>query len=205
MKWTLSNGGTMSRLLRDSLHVVRELQYVPCRGLGSLVTQTGGKDSFTSKVSQIVDSGAAQFFTISPQKTVFEAVQQMVNHNCGSLIVKAENRVVGIITERDYLTKIITKDRASKSTVVKDIMTKDIISVDATSTVGESMRIMASHNIRHLPVLQNNELVGVVTMRELVRKVAETHERQVSYLMAQIERMAIVIGEGSKSAGSASS
>mmetsp|Transcript_7451 Transcript_7451/g.22643 ORF Transcript_7451/g.22643 Transcript_7451/m.22643 type:complete len:196 (+) Transcript_7451:37-624(+) len=195
----------MSRLLRGASRVLREAQYAPRRGLGSLATPTSGMDTFTSKISQIVDSGAAKFFTVSPQKSVFEAVQQMVDQNCGSLIVKDDNRVVGIITERDYLTKIITKDRASKTTAVRDIMTKDIISVDATSTVGESMRVMASHNIRHLPVLQNNELVGVVSMRELVRKVAETHERQVSYLMAQIERMAIVIGENSRSSDSASS
>mmetsp|Transcript_43562 Transcript_43562/g.170535 ORF Transcript_43562/g.170535 Transcript_43562/m.170535 type:complete len:83 (+) Transcript_43562:434-682(+) len=75
-------------------------------------------------------------------------------------------------------------------------MTEHIISVDASATVGESMKIMASHNIRHLPVLEHNQLVGVVSMRELVKKVAEYHEKHISYLMAQIQRMAVAVSHG---------
>eukprot|EP00189_Rhodosorus_marinus_P008151 CAMPEP_0184753518 /NCGR_PEP_ID=MMETSP0315-20130426/44144_1 /TAXON_ID=101924 /ORGANISM="Rhodosorus marinus, Strain UTEX LB 2760" /LENGTH=203 /DNA_ID=CAMNT_0027232899 /DNA_START=232 /DNA_END=843 /DNA_ORIENTATION=+ len=165
------------------------------RGFSSLIEGGSSASSYTAKISQIIDSGQAKYFTVPEDWTVFQAVKQMVDHHCGSLIVKngKTNSMVGIITERDYLTKIITRDRASKTTLVKEIMTKHIISVDASATVGESMKIMASHNIRHLPVLENNQLVGVVSMRELVKKVAEYHERHISYLMAQIQRMAIVV------------
>lgn len=92
----------------------------PVRKFGS-IAGTEMTNGYVTKVSQIVDSGAARYYSISQTKTVFEAVQQMVEHHCGSLIVKDGEQVVGIITERDYLTKIITMDRASKDTLVKEV------------------------------------------------------------------------------------
>eukprot|EP00276_Gloeochaete_wittrockiana_P020683 CAMPEP_0184336910 /NCGR_PEP_ID=MMETSP1089-20130417/5168_1 /TAXON_ID=38269 ORGANISM="Gloeochaete wittrockiana, Strain SAG46.84" /NCGR_SAMPLE_ID=MMETSP1089 /ASSEMBLY_ACC=CAM_ASM_000445 /LENGTH=144 /DNA_ID=CAMNT_0026662167 /DNA_START=354 /DNA_END=786 /DNA_ORIENTATION=- len=107
----------------------------------------------------------------------------MVEHRVGSLVVvDDEDDLVGIITERDYLKKVIVAGKASKTTLVSEVMSTDLACAEPDFTIDECMALMLEKNCRHLPVVQNDELVGVISMKDIVATIQTTYQRHIEHL-----------------------
>jgi len=115
---------------------------------------------------------------IAPERTVYEAIEIMASRNIGALLVMSGERLVGIISERDYTRKIALKGKASKQTPVSEIMFSPVISVGDDSSVEECMQLMTQHRIRHLPVIDGERVVGVVSIGDLINWIIKT-QREV--------------------------
>ena len=116
---------------------------------------------------------------IAPSATVYEAIKEMSDKGVGALLVMSKGRLEGIISERDYARKVILKDRSSKETAVRDIMTTELVTVAPKNTVEECMRLITEHRIRHLPVLDGDEVVGIISIGDLVNWIITAHEETI--------------------------
>ena len=121
-------------------------------------------------------------FSIRPEATVFDAFKEMSDRDIGSLIVMEDGKPVGIVTERLYAREIVLKGRASPSTLVRDVMTTKIIYAKNDQSVEQCMAIMANSRIRHLPVILDGTVIGVVSIGDLVRSVIKDHEFTIDQL-----------------------
>jgi len=127
-------------------------------------------------VKTILLNKGAGILTIAPDATVFEAIKLMSEKNVGGLVVIDNEKLVGIITERDYTRKVILEGRSSKETLVKDIMTEKVLTVKPDNTKEECMSIMMEKHVSHLPVIENDRIIGMVTIGDVVRAImAEQH------------------------------
>lgn len=131
------------------------------------------------KIQALLDRKGHDVHSIRADQTVFEAIAQMDALQVGGLIVKDGARVVGIITERDYLRKIILLGRSSKETTVETIMTRHLESVTPDDSVEDAMRLMTDKRCRHLPVFKNGELDGIVSIGDLVKAIIEGQEFEI--------------------------
>jgi CBS domain-containing protein len=116
------------------------------------------------------DKGAEVWFVL-PDDTVYHALEAMAEKNVGSMLVLEDGRLVGIVSERDYARKVILVDKASKETLVAEIMTTTLITVEPSCTVTDAMSLMTDERVRHLPVLDDGELVGVISIGDVVKAV----------------------------------
>lgn len=135
-----------------------------------------------STVKNILSKKENQVYTISPEKTVFEALEIMSNEDIGALIVTEGNSVIGIFSERDYARKVILKGKSSKELKVSDIMTTDVLFVTPKNTVEECMALMTEKRIRHLPVLENKKLTGLVSIGDIVKQIISDHKFTIKEL-----------------------
>jgi CBS domain-containing protein len=123
-------------------------------------------------------------WSISPDATVFEAIQLMANKNVGALPVVDNSRLIGIISERDYTRKVILKGLSSKDTAVRDIMTREMLTASPSDGIQDCMRVMTEKRVRHLPVLQGTRMIGIVSIGDVMEWVisaqAEEIERYVT-------------------------
>ena len=121
-------------------------------------------------VAQVIKNKAVQsIFTISPNATVLEAIKIMADKGVGALVVAEDEKLLGIFSERDYTRKIALMDRSSSNTLVADIMTAKVITVNLSHTVEECLDLMTDRHLRHLPVLENDKLVGFISIGDLVK------------------------------------
>ncbi len=121
-------------------------------------------------VAQVINNKAEQsIFTISPNATVLEAIKIMADKGVGALVVAEDETLLGIFSERDYTRKIALMDRSSSNTLVADIMTAKVITVNLSHTVEECLDLMTDRHLRHLPVLENDKLVGFISIGDLVK------------------------------------
>lgn len=139
-----------------------------------------------SSISEILGNKGAIVWSISPTATVFEAIQLMADKNVGAVLVTENSKLVGIITERDYTRKVILKGKASKTTLVKEILSSRIILVGPAQTVEECMRLMTDHHIRHLPVLDGEKIVGIISIGDLVNWIISAQHTAISQLQTYI-------------------
>jgi CBS domain-containing protein len=121
-------------------------------------------------VEQLLQVKGGDIWSIAPQETAYRALQIMAETNVGALLVMENEKVVGIFSERDYARKVILKDKSSKNTSVSELMTREVVYIDADATLEESMALMTAKHIRHLPVLQKDRLIGLVTLGDVVRQ-----------------------------------
>jgi CBS domain-containing protein len=134
-------------------------------------------------VQQILQKKGGEVWTIGPQVTVFDALKLMAVKEIGALLVVEAGKVVGIFSERDYARKVILKGRSSKDTPVRKIMTERVITVDPNTTVEVCMGLMTDRHIRHLPVIEDDRLIGVISIGDVV-KVIITEQ---TYLIEHLE------------------
>jgi CBS domain-containing protein len=108
-------------------------------------------------------------WSISPKATVFEAIESMAQKNVGALPVMENDRLVGIISERDYTRKVILKGRSSKETPIQEIMTEQVLTIDPRTSVADCIQTMTERHVRHLPVLDGNKLVGILSVGDVLK------------------------------------
>ncbi len=135
-----------------------------------------------STVKDILSKKDPNIYTISPDETVFNALKVMAEKNIGALIVTDGEQVQGIFSERDYARKVILKGKSSKDIKVSEIMTPKVLVVTPQNTVDECMALMTEKHVRHLPVIENDKLVGVVSIGDIVKQVIADHKFTIKEL-----------------------
>ena len=133
-------------------------------------------------VANILAVKGSEVFRVAPGASVYEALQILAEKNAGALVVTDGGKLVGIISERDYARKVALVDRTSRDTLVSEIMSSDVKTVAPTASIEECMELMTERHIRHLPVLEDNELVGVVSIGDVVKAV-------IADLVAMVEQL----------------
>lgn len=137
---------------------------------------------------QVLVSGKGRVYTISPTATVFEAIAKMDRFNVGALVVVAgAERLCGIITERDYLRRIALEGRVSKTTFVQEIMTAELVCVSLNTQLEDCMMLMTEHRVRHLPVVADKQLLGIVSIGDIVSYIAREREYTIQELTGYIQ------------------
>ena len=133
-------------------------------------------------ISSILQDKGAQVWAISPDATVFEAIQLMAEKNVGALLVMAGDRLLGVMTERDYTRKVALHGKNSKETRVREIIATSYISASPFHTVEDCMRLMTHHRVRHLPVLEGERVTGIVSIGDLVNWTISAQNEAINQL-----------------------
>ncbi len=139
-----------------------------------------------ARISEILREKGSDVLKIDASATVFDAITKIVEMNVGSILVTEGDKVVGLMTERDYLRKVAVQGRTSRDTRVGDIMSSPLVYVTPETTVEESMAIMTDRRIRHLPVVENDEVVGIVSIGDVVKFQSREQSFQIQYLTEYI-------------------
>lgn len=135
-------------------------------------------------VRQLLQSKGGTVWTISPQTTVYEALQMMAEKNVGALLVVQNGKVVGMFSERDYARKVILQGRTSKTTRVGELMTREVLYIGPDDTIENCMALMTAKRNRHLPVLENDRLIGIISIGDVVKEIIRDRE----FTIHQLER-----------------
>jgi CBS domain-containing protein len=133
-------------------------------------------------VKDILDEKGYDCWTEVPETTVYDALKKMAGKDIGALIIVKNNRVIGVFSERDYARKIILKGKTSKDTTVGELLSDKVYYVKPASTIEECMQLMTNQRIRHLPVLENDTLIGMVSIGDIVNKIIQDHKNQIQQL-----------------------
>jgi CBS domain-containing protein len=133
-------------------------------------------------VGRILKEKGNQIWSVSPDTTVFDALNLMAEKNLGAVLVIEGGKIAGIFSERDYARKVILKGKSSKETPVKEIMTEDVLFVRPNHSIEECMALMTDKHIRHLPVLDGEQLVGVISIGDVVKAVISDQEYTIKQL-----------------------
>jgi CBS domain-containing protein len=141
-------------------------------------------------ISGILAQKGSTVWSIAPTAMVFDAIALMADKNIGALPVLENDRLIGIISERDYTRKVILKGKSSQETRVEEIMTQDLVTADPTDTVVDCMRVMTEERVRHLPVIKGAKILGILSIGDLVKFLisaqAETIDNLEQYLTGAI-------------------
>jgi len=133
-------------------------------------------------VRHILDTKGRELWSVAPDTTVFDAIELMAEKNVGALIVLERGKLKGIISERDYARKVILKGKSSKETPVRDIMTPDPFVIGPDQSIDECMALMTTRRIRHLPVLQDDQLAGMISIGDVVKSIISDQEFTIKQL-----------------------
>jgi CBS domain-containing protein len=135
-----------------------------------------------TSVEQLLKFKGSQTWSVAPQATVYEALQKMSEKETGALLVIEEGNLVGIFTERDYARKLILKGKFSRDTAVRELMTQNVLYVEPQNSIVDCMLLMTNNRVRHLPVMNNQQLVGIVTIGDVVRQIISEQESTIQQL-----------------------
>lgn len=133
-------------------------------------------------VKDILDEKGYAVHSIQPEATVYEALKKMAGKNIGALLVVKDEKVVGVFSERDYARKIILKGKSSKESTVGELLSERIFYVKPVTSTTECMQIMTDHRVRHLPVLDEDRLVGIVSIGDIVNKIIQDQKDTIKQL-----------------------
>jgi Predicted signal-transduction protein containing cAMP-binding and CBS domains len=137
-------------------------------------------------IREILSHKGGTVYSVPPDATVLDAIKMMAEKNVGALLVIKEGQVVGVLSERDYTRNVVLKGRSSKDTPVREIITGKVISVSSDHTVEECMRLMTEHRIRHLPVVENGKILGVISIGDLVNSIISAQNSAIHQLETYI-------------------
>ena len=132
-------------------------------------------------VIDILRAKGDEVYTVEQQVTVLDALKKMAENDIGALVVMEAGRVVGIFTERDYARKMILKERSSRDTPVRKVMTDHVITVDPSTSIEVCMDLMTYRHIRHLPVIENNRVIGIISIGDILKVIILEHVPLIGY------------------------
>jgi CBS domain-containing protein len=138
-------------------------------------------------LGQLLDHKGHEVHSLAAGASVIDAVRSMADHHVGALLVMEGTRLAGIISERDYARKVVLQGRSSATTPVRDIMSAPVVTARPDDTVDHAMRLMTDRRIRHLPVLQGDKVVGVVSIGDLVRSIIDAQRSTIEALQSYIQ------------------
>ena len=133
-------------------------------------------------VEKLLSAKGYTIWSVSPEETVYHALKLMADKDIGALPVLLAGKLVGILSERDYTRKVILHERSSKNTRVMEIMTQDVFHISPAMGLDECMRIMSKHHFRHLPVVLENELVGMISIIDVVKAIIDEQQGRINQL-----------------------
>lgn len=137
-------------------------------------------------IAEILNAKGHEVYAVSPDSTVFEAIGQLAQRNIGALLVMEGDELVGVFSERDYTRKVALQGRHSKETQVREIITGRVVTVRPAATIPECLRLMTEHRIRHLPVLEDERVVGMVSIGDLVNWIMRAQRATIEQLHSYI-------------------
>ncbi len=140
----------------------------------------------TGTINEVLGSKGTNVWSVAPNATVYDAIQMMANKNVGALLVTENGKLIGIISERDYTRKVALKGKSSKQTAVKEILSGEIITVSPHHSIEDCMRLMTEHHIRHLPVLEDDKIIGIVSIGDLVNWTISVQNATINQLQTYI-------------------
>ena len=135
----------------------------------------------TTTVQQML-AGKTGVHSVTPQDTIYDALQLMADRNIGAVLVLSEQEIKGIFSERDYARKVILLGKTSRTTPISEIMTTNVICVEPTWTADQCMALMTEKHVRHLPVVENGRVVGVISIGDAVRAVVDEQQFTIKSL-----------------------
>lgn len=138
------------------------------------------------KVSDILKGKQSNIYSVTGQVSVYDAIKVMGEKNIGALLIMEGDKLTGILSERDYARKVVLKGKASRETPVKDIMTENVLTVTPEDTIEKCMAIMTERHIRHLPVVENNSVLGMVSIGDVVNGIIESQKETIAHLQSYI-------------------
>jgi CBS domain-containing protein len=138
-------------------------------------------------VRQLLDKKGNEVWSVHPDDSVFDAVKKMADKNIGALVVLVDDQIVGIITERHYARRVILEGKSSPKTSVRDIMATPVVCVRTDQTISECMAVMTEKRVRHLPVVDQKRLVGLVSIGDLVKSIIADQEFTIEQLLHYIQ------------------
>lgn len=137
-------------------------------------------------VSAVLQNKGKKVYDVNPDETVYEAIKLMSQKGIGALLVTEDGELQGIISERDYRDKVILKGRTSKTTKVREIMTNDVYWVPPSESINNCMQLMTEKKFRHLPVLDDGEIIGVISIGDLVKQIISEQKVEIHHLKKYI-------------------
>jgi CBS domain-containing protein len=137
-------------------------------------------------ISEILHHKGATVWTVGPDATVYEAIQIMAAKNIGALLVTDKDKLVGIVSERDYTRKVALRGKSSKELRVREILSEDLVHVAPKQSIEECLRLMTDHRVRHLPVLEGEKIAGIVSIGDLVNWVISAQSTTIRQLESYI-------------------
>jgi signal-transduction protein with cAMP-binding, CBS, and nucleotidyltransferase domain len=139
-----------------------------------------------SRVAKILETKGREVLSVDADATVFDAAQRMIDANVGAMLVSVRGRISGIVTERDYLRRVTLEGRADRDTPVREIMSSPLIVISPDTTIDECMALMTEQRIRHLPVAEHGDVVGVISIGDVVKFQSNQQSVQIQYLTEYI-------------------
>ncbi|MFZ2632577.1 MAG: CBS domain-containing protein [Desulfosalsimonadaceae bacterium] len=133
-------------------------------------------------IRDILQEKGSEVYSIPPHATVYETLQMLADKNVGALLVMQDDSVAGIISERDYARKVVLKGKFSKDVPVSEIMSSHILRIDPDQDIETCMELMSDKRVRHLPVFENNRVVGIISIGDIVKAIIEHKEETIAQL-----------------------